>query len=406
MKRREFLNLTAKSLSFMALADLIKINNAFAEDGADQFFVQVILPGGWDTTLGVEPWLKAKPDDAEMFIEYDPSNITRKGSIAFGPAFLPMAEFSDNMTVINGIFLSASDNGHDAAMRYMQSGSVNSMWGSLPVEYSECRGEEFLGILANDQVLVGSRSPVTTPLASLGSLNLAQPSGFNSGSARKSRLDVVAENMQEQRNKFGRRKEILDYFSAKDPYVTEKHHMAAAMSAGLSTSALFQATGGLDTHSAHKGNHLNTQTTMWEEVKTLLKVFQNTPHGNQGKSLYDHTTFFITSEFSRTAALNTAGGKDHNPLTNSVVIISPNVRSTTIGGSHLIERARSARGLSYHIASPIDYQTGQAVENRESAFIIRPENIAATVAEIMGVSRKRFAPVSAKVASLTHLIRR
>lgn len=411
MKRREFLNLTAKSLSLMALSDLINLNNAFAEsmvDG-DKFFVQVILSGGWDVTLGTDPWMTAKPDDKEMFIEYDPSSISRVGNIAFGPSFEPMREFANNMSVINGIFLSGNDNGHEAAMHYMQSGSVDTLWGSLAVEYGECRGEEFLGLISSGTVLSGSRTPITTPTSNLTNMQLAKPTGFGSKSARQSKLDVVAQNMQTQAGKFARRQEILDILKSQNPTLNDKHQMTAAMSAGLALTALYEARsegGGLDTHSTHENNHKNSQLAMWNDVKDLINTFKGTPYGQNGDSLYDHTTFFITSEFGRTAALNMAGGKDHNPLTNSAVIISSKVRSASIGGSHLVESKRSATRSSYHVASPIDIQTGRPLKDRNNAFIVTPENVAATVAELMGISRKRFAPVKSTTPSLTHLIRR
>jgi uncharacterized protein (DUF1501 family) len=215
--------------------------------------------------------------------------------------------------------------------------------------------------------------------------------------------------MQKEAGKFARRQELIDQFKNQNIQLTDKHQMAAAMSAGLALTALYEASSaanGLDTHNAHVDNHKKAQLAMWEDVKSLINIFKNTPHGTNGESLFDHTTFFITSEFARTAALNTAGGKDHNPMTNSAVIVSSKVKSTTVGGSHLIEKKRAVLGSSYHIASPIDYQTGRALSDKTNAFIITPETIAATVAELMGISRKRFAPVKSTTPSLTHLIRR
>jgi hypothetical protein len=60
--------------------------------------------------------------------------------------------------------------------------------------------------------------------------------------------------------------------------------------------------------------------------------------------------------------------------------------------------------MSYHIASPIDPTTGQALSKPDNAMIVRPENVVATVVESLGISRRRFASVGPKVPSLKNLI--
>jgi hypothetical protein len=279
----------------------------------------------------------------------------------------------------------------------------------LIVEYGECRGEGFLGIVANNNTLPGARSPKVTSTSGLsGLLSSSNSAGFNSSGSSQSRLSQVADGLKDQAAGLQRMKDIVTLFQQKGVTPNEKHYIAAAMAAGLSKAASYSAmnTGGLDTHSNHVGVHLGLQTQAWQDVAALLEIFRATPLGTTGESLFDRTTFFVTSEFSRTAALNPSGGKDHNPLCNSALIISPNVRNTTVGGSRLITKAASKTPMSYHIASPIDLQTGLALDSRDNAFIIRPENVAATVMELMGISRRRFAPVGPKVSSLTHLLRR
>jgi uncharacterized protein (DUF1501 family) len=411
MNRRNFLEMTAKSLSFMAINQLLSAEKVFAGSSMQQYFMQITISGGWDVTLGIDPWLQSKPADSDMFIEYDPSSIYRDGSIALGPAMMAMQPYTQNMAVINGIFLSEADNGHQAAEKYILTGSVNPNWGSLIVEYGECRGEGFLGIVGSGLTLPGTRSPRVTPGSSLTSLTqTTADSGFSSSSSGSSRLDQVSAGLNDQATSIQAMKALLALFTSQGASLNEKHHIAAAMAAGLAKAGTYSAQtgqgGGLDTHANHAGTHLAGQSVAWQDVADLLKIFKATPLNNSGESLFDRTTFFITSEFSRTAALNASGGKDHNPICNSALIISPNVRSSTVGGSRLVTKAQSKSNGSYHIASAIDFKTGQALQNREGAFIIRPENVAATVIELLGISRRRFASVPANMQSLTHLVRR
>ena len=43
-------------------------------DSADKRFLVVLnIPGGWDTTLGLDPWTESKaPDSLDLFLEYNP----------------------------------------------------------------------------------------------------------------------------------------------------------------------------------------------------------------------------------------------------------------------------------------------------------------------------------------------
>lgn len=407
MDRRKFLELSAKSLSFLALSELLTIENALAQSATDEFLVQINLPGGWDVTLGIDPWLAEKPDEKDLFIEYDSSAVTRAGNTYFGPAMSSMMPFASNMSVINGVFLSAADNGHQAAEQYILSGTVNQNWGSLVVEYNECRGEGFLGVLNNGTVSVGSRSSKLTPISNLMMLGQSTSSSdFRSAASRANRLEGLEGDLLSEAEKITKFQAITAFLKQTET-VNERHYMAAALAAGLSKTAAYTAAGGfLDTHSGHVGTHLQQQKLLWEDIATVFNIFKKVPYGEQGQSLFDRTTFFITSEFSRTAALNNSGGKDHNPIANSVMIVSPHVRNTTIGGTHLVTRNQSKTGMSYHISSPIDLNNGQPVRSKQNAFIIRPENIAATVVELLGVSRRRFAAVDPKVRSLAHLLRR
>lgn len=409
MQRRDFLRLSGQAALFLGTGPSL-ISRAWAAPAGTEpwFFLQIHHSGGWDVTLGTDPWLGARPDEAEMFIEYDPAGIERAGNIAFGPSMLPLKPFADRMAVVNGIFMSESDNGHEAAENYILSGSTSQSWGLLPVEVLETRPSKLLGILHNQGVYAGSRSPVLTNLNSLRGLHVTgAEEPFVTDQDQGNRLSEIAKELSSSDGNLKELADILSRFAAAGEQLEDAHYLAAGFASGLSQLGLLRLTENLDSHASHPTNHLNSQKSGWEKVAQLLRVFESVELGSSGRSLLDRTTIFITSEFARTAALNTSQGKDHNPMTNSVVLLGPGLKGNqVVGGSHLVPRRRSRNGMSYHIASPIDPATGRALDSRENAMILRPENLAATVVELLGISRRRFGSVSPKAASLTSILKK
>ncbi len=146
----------------------------------------------------------------------------------------------------------------------------------------------------------------------------------------------------------------------------------------------------MDSHTSHEGNHLRAQKSAWEAVAKIFEIFKDTPYG-QG-SLFDATTFVVTSEFSRTPFLNGAKGKDHNVHTNSVLVCGPSIRTgKVVGGSRVIPPQKGASYLTTrHVARPMNFSTGRALTTEEMVAyagtnrdvrLIFPEDVMATVTE-------------------------
>ena len=115
-----------------------------------------------------------------------------------------------------------------------------------------------------------------------------------------------------------------------------------------------------DTHADHERNHLNAQMNTWSYIAGIFNLFSNLPY-KEG-SLFDHTTFVVVSEFSRTPYLNPAKGKDHNVYTNSVLLAGGRVNGgRSFGKSKVIPRHQREDGRAIHIGSPFDFSTGQSV---------------------------------------------
>lgn len=413
MDRRNFL----KASGALGLLPLIPASSKLAiaqPTGTPngQFFVLMRAISGWDITLGLDPWTDAtKPLETDMFVEYDPATLkTIVPGMKIGPAAEMLMNYPGEFSIINGVFQSQIDNGHGASLTYMSSGSTVAATPTLPVELARSTYEGDFGVLFNGNLEMGDRAVVTSTLnelealpqrADLSSLLQALVSGGGSGYYFEALKKVVASSGSVKLFI----KNLTD-FALKD--WTEGQVMAAAFMSDVASCAQFDLTTfNLDTHGNHAGNHLDQQTQMWNKVDEVLKIFKATPYGTSGETLFDRTTFMVISEFSRTPALNAAGGKDHNPMTNSVLLGGRGVvGGKVVGASKLVKASESADGASYHIAYPIDYATCEVQYTRtEQARMIFPENVIETVATIMNVDRNIFRSTPAGTLPLSVLIK-
>jgi uncharacterized protein (DUF1501 family) len=187
--------------------------------------------------------------------------------------------------------------------------------------------------------------------------------------------------------------------------LTKGHAIAAAFSSGLSGSVSLQVSKFFDTHSDHPNNHMTTLKEAFTEVKDILDILTATPGvGIQG-SLLDQTTIIMVSEFTRTPALNASKGKDHNAQCNSAILMGPGIKPGVIGGSKVVTRAETQIANPYLVGLPLDKKTLQPVTHREDAFILRPESVAATVAQSMGCNPATISESLGQAPLLTPILR-
>lgn len=381
-----------------------------ASTGRPQFLLQISFMGGWHTSLSVDPWLKAvRPSEKDAFIEYRADEITKEGNIFFGPAMQSMRPFAAQMNVINGIYLSSTDSGHQAAEIYMHSGAGSGNFGSLVVEHELVDQEYPLGIINNVTVYKGMSPATNTDISSLSSLTALTTSASpfdNPNSPIFKSQNVMALNAEKIKSYNQARAQL----AAQGITLTDGHNIALAYRHGLAANAFYSLfKGNLDTHASHEGAHRVAQAQTWDEVAVMLNAFKQI-EWESGVSMYDVTTFYITSEFSRTPALNAAKGTDHNPLNNSAVIVGPGFKgNTTFGASRLVTGAESANGASYLIAGMVDLKTGEIITNKDDAkakgHLLRPETIIATLAEGLGIQRNIFPVVTENELAIRHILK-
>lgn len=375
-----------------------------------KFFVLLRAFGGMDVTLGLDPWTVADlPLATDMFIEYRQDELIEAGGILLGPSCAPLKAHAGDFSVINGVFMSQIDNGHGASLDYISAGSTSSTAPTLPIEIARSTTEGAFGVLTDRTLSLGDRVVSSSMIEDLKELPkridltslLEKVAATGGRTAFAEAIARVLASGAETRSFI----QNLQSFGAPES-LTDGQVLAAAFMSDVASSAQLDVSNGqLDTHASHVGAHKLEQTNVWTKVADLIQLFKNTPYGSG--SLFDHTTFMVVSEFARTPALNGAGGKDHNPMTNSVLLAGRGIKGgQVIGASRLVTAVESSTGESYHIAYPIDYATFEVQRSRTpEARMIFPENVAQTVAAVMGVDWNLFHSVPKEILPLSALIR-
>ncbi len=413
MKRRDFLQSGFSLTSGLWLSQFLIGNQAFAntdETVAPRFFVEISVSGGWHTNLAMDPWLAAtRLDESDVFVEYRSDEVFRSGNIALGPAMKSLQSYASRMNIINGIFISPTDGGHQAAEIYGTTGRGDGTSGTFAVEYELYRDPSPLGVISSGNLYTGQSA-----VNSVNIFNLAgMTAEVNAELPFQNPTSPIAKAMQVQKNnleKFKEFQKILALQKLTNPNLGNGYVAAAAFKSGLAaTASLPLNEANLDTHANHPGTHLAGLTSMFDKLKNIFEAFEKTEYAN-GQSLFDLTTFYITSEFSRTPALDGSKGTNHNPLNNSAIIISPDFKGNQVfGASRVIPKAESANGTSYLVAQMVDMATGEIIKSKTDAekrgTLIRPENVIATLAESLKVQRNIFPPIGADVTAIRQLLK-
>lgn len=414
MKRRTLLKLMGLSAFTPSMMQTALAGESYNKN----FFISLYIPGGWDTTLSFDPWIDEKrPDQSELFIEYKHSDIARRGDLYIGPAARALGNYASDLSIVNGIFLSETDNGHDAAQKYMLTGGITGQ-SSMVLNFADALGEAHgLGVLSNASLVKGTAKATSSSIDGVESAYAKRSTGeelnvfsrnLNHSSPLVNAIRQMVANAPNLKELF----KILDDngHSTLENQLDEALVVAAAFKSGSSQFAELEIeldSGDLDTHSNHEGEHFKILTQAMDKVKSIIDLFKSIEYGDHGESLYDRTTFMITSEFSRTAALNNAKGKDHNPMTNSIAFLGNGIKGNQmIGASKLITRKQSVTGKSYQIALPYDYESGQVIRERvNGSRFITPKNILRTMCDVLKLDPEKVNGVNRDTAALTKLVR-
>lgn len=359
ISRRTFIQTTMTSV-VLGKSSLLRAQQLLPS-GPDSgnFFVQISVDGGLDVTLGLDPQgllEKERVSERELYLGYSASELAlpTDSPLILGPSALPLASLRSDLCIINGILTSEKSQAHPDNANHMRAGYVaqrtfDSM--SLPVSFAAAKGPKPYNVVAHSErssffPLVGPEKKMKIfMLDQLESSSVEGP-GFvelaDFWSTEEDPESSLAGAFRQGMSQAKKRPEVIQAFK-KLSAVSRGSSWMGSMAAFFLTNASDFAeialsppvdAGYVDSHSDHLKNHKPAQQYVWERIAELFRVFKAIPYGKG--SLFDATTFMVSSEFSRTPFLNRNNGKDHNPLTNSVLLAGFGIRGgQVIGRSHL-----------------------------------------------------------------------
>ena len=405
LTRRRFLDLGMKSTLLLSAARWPSLR-AESTVGSPSFFVHVRTLGGMDCTLGLDPLRHSTfhTNNDQIFLEYRPDEILSGGSFELGPAGLNLLPFAGQFSLIRGIHM-RMDIQHEPMNEFWARASLASSSSAIVFSVAERLG---LGSAVSANLpnfssvrprrlpsRYGTAGSVLQPLSDLEwlALEIANPQvNWAKARAEDEAYQKVLQNISAA---------LCRLPQDTDEMIWQATALSILMREGLTHLAVLDLNrdvgggGSLDTHSDHEKNHLRVQTDAWSKVAELFKLFQGVEL-EDGRSLFDATTFLVTSEFSRTPFLNFSKGKDHNVNTNAALVVGPRIRkATAVGASRVITHKN--RLLTKHVGAPFDFTKSRVLSSSEMKLVdpraldfeksttsirqIFPEDVVATVLE-------------------------
>lgn len=394
MNRREFCKFLSLLSGGYVLGSMPYLT-ALAQSALPEFFILIHVENGWDTSLAMDPWTQeTRPSESDYFLEYSKDELVPFSNGYVTNVMNPMNKYFDRLALFNGIFMNSQDNGHDGLARYATSGNGQGDLGALPVELEGRKFSSDFGIVSNGSINSGNRTVSTCNTSGIiGNGQLSTIRVIENGQ-EKTELQKAIGSFAKSKGKMDLFNRQLAEFKRVNNTLTEAQVVAAAFASGLSQSGFFRISDdNLDTHSSHAGAHKEALTKVMTKIASYLDTLASVQVGlNSGVSVLDQTTVLVVSEFTRTPALNSAKGKDHNPQSNSAMLISKKIKPMQIGASKLVVRNESRLGIPYLTGLPLDQRTFEPVHRRDDTFILRPENVIATTLASLNMNPALVSP--------------
>ena len=364
----------------------------------EHYGLMLLFSGAWDTTLSLDPWVhETRFPDTELFIEYRTDELIQAENLILGPAMAAMKHLAREMCIVNGLVMRPDETGHFQPFKDVMAGEENTTKPSLFAQIAAQQQEHNLGVFSHFALApdpTGVRTLFFRDLANLREID--DVAAWAEALADSESKTPLNSGLQEIRN-FQPIYDKLSEFVRSTPEDIDLSGWKAVSqlipmlfrhgASRFVTADLTYDGNNLDTHSGHEKTHLKHQASHWEKVANLVQDLKKIPNLTGDGSLYDRTTILVTSEFSRTAYLNSSRGKDHNPFCNSFLLMGKGVRGNqTLGGSRFVSSSESITGFSYVTGMPMNLQTGQAVFDPSlGGEKIRPRHLGRLVGEIFGM---------------------
>lgn len=416
--------------------------SASASPAADDphFFLLIMLGGGADASYvyDARPLSMTAAGRIQNYLGKEPALVQGRNGTSCRASQLvqPLARLRDRFSVLNGVFMTPSFDGHLQNVNFLMTGDafggesfvphLNIASASLSPALLDAISptHQLLSNLTNNANVVSLRPQSVASLAE--QLRNVPParsgdelmdfvrSRIAANAAGSGRLATGAGAMRASLALTGEMHSRLAQLQRPNPeWSTEDQSvslMAQCFRLGIARSALYLLPEDFDVHSAELARRQPRMfATAMERLVTLFDGLIETPYDSK-RSLLDVTTVMVASEFSRTLRSPDAPidntGTNHNPYCNTFLLGGKGVRpGMVVGASDLAdERAVASPAhlsldprLEKAMGRPFDFQKLQPRADSPQAFDIRDyltvASVVNTVYSMFGVAQQRWRTV-------------
>ena len=410
--RRDVLKLGVAGAATLLLPNLSFLGSAEAEALAEDphFFLMIVLSGGADSSymFDARPLAMTAAGKIQNYLGQDPSPWAGSNGLITGATSLvkPLNPFRDRFSVLNGVVMTPSFDGHAQNMNFLFTGDPFGGDSFIPHLNSEDTGHHGESVDA----IVPADHPEFTALNHSGVIPLV-PKALRGLPERlrqlppahadpltsfvRSRLDAAAHGTGSFSSGASLMLSALDNspevhrklaaLSANDPERSTEDQSIALIAdcfrLSLSRAAIYVLPEQFDVHAPELAK---AQPALFggaiDKLAVLLRGLANTPYDAK-RSIFDVTTVMVASEFGRTLRAPDmsidATGTNHNQYSNSILMGGKGVRGgMVIGASDMadvsaaISKAHLAvdPALEKAVGRPFDFNTLRPRTDLPEAF--------------------------------------
>lgn len=406
LTRRHFLGLGGAAAAAFATSSLVPRRARAAAAGSQKNLILVLAQGGWDVTYALDPKVQSAKIDVpvgavqtfgnlDIFVDPGRPNVT---------SFF--TKYAAQSAVVRGVMLSSI--AHPECVKRMMTGTRSNAnpdvaaivahegGRELPIPYLVLGDSAFTGPYAVSAGRVGSTNQVVALADEAQRYSVIGETGapFSPTASDQTRmrqyLQARAERERAVRGATGYNKKRLEDFSVAmgkaDRLIELRAGLGArgrtltlasqsvlavdAIAGGLSRTVTLSSRLGWDTHD-NNVEQAGLHDTLFTGLTQLADSLAARPGAKVGNTLLDETVVVVMSELSRTPKLNAQAGKDHWPVTSTLLF----------GGG--VEGGRAYGGSSPSLDPLlIDYATGAPSASGKN---LDSKNLAAGILSLCGV---------------------
>jgi hypothetical protein len=436
--RRDFLKISLGSAGTLLLPGADFLQASEPRDN-DHFFLMIVLNGGADSSymFDARPLSMTRSGKIQNYLGKEPTPWIghNGGATLASPLTKPLAPFRNRLSVLNGVYMTPSFDGHLQNMNFLFTGNPfggDSFIPHLNLPETGREPNSLDSIMSTDAmtVSVDNHSGVV-PLrpgtvggfaASLREVTPLLPGDELAGFMRQrmaanaigpgrmaagTRLMLSALDESPRVHRQLAQIKAPRHRARQPPEAETLALIAECFRLSISRSAIYVTAEQFDVHAPDQARgQPKLFTSAIDKIATLFKGLAETPFDAK-RSMFDVTTVMVASEFSRTMRAeeepvdNT--GTHHNQFSNSILLGGKGIRSgLVVGASDLATDAATASpahlAMDPHVlrvlGCPFDFATMKTRTDQPDAFEITDYltigSVVNTIYSLFGVAQERY----------------